>query len=130
MSIKSVLISYKNHLLKIAGYICVALGVTGILLPGVPTTVFFILALACFNQASSQLAARLTAHPRYGAALQQWQQCKAIPRQAKQWATLSMVLSYLLLLALSPAIWLLCSVGTIKMAVISYILSRPSAATG
>ena len=43
-----------------------ALGAIGLILPVLPTTVFWIVAIGCFSRASPRLAARLVAHPRFG----------------------------------------------------------------
>ena len=126
MKLKAALAKYKKVALLLCGYIFVALGVIGIVLPVMPTTVFFILALACFSNASPKLAKWLLCHPRFGCSLRQWQTHKIIPLKAKIFASTSMAISYAILIVLSPAAWLACVVGSIKIAVVSYIFSRPS----
>ncbi|PHI35873.1 hypothetical protein CBQ28_17460 [Pseudoalteromonas sp. GCY] len=126
MMFKAALANYKKIALLLCGYLFVALGVIGIVLPVMPTTVFFILALACFSKASPKLALWLLNHPRFGASLTLWKQYKVIPQKAKVMATVGMAASYALLILLSPAAWLACVVGSVKIAVMSYIYSRPS----
>lgn len=126
MMLKAALANYKKIALLLCGYLFVALGVIGIVLPVMPTTVFFILALACFSKASPKLALWLLNHPRFGASLALWKQHKVIPLKAKILATAGMAASYALLIFFSPTAWLACVVGSIKIAVMSYIYSRPS----
>ncbi|WP_394225285.1 YbaN family protein [Pseudoalteromonas spongiae] len=126
MTLKAALVTYKNSLLFVLGYMFVALGVIGMVLPVMPTTVFFILALACFTRASPKLAQKLLSHPRFGHTLQLWQQYRVIPFKAKIMALLGMAVSFCVLLVLSPATWIACVVGSIKLLVGSYILAKPS----
>ncbi len=48
------LIRYKQTTLKLSGFTLVALGVVGMALPIMPTTIFFILALVCFSHQHMQ----------------------------------------------------------------------------
>ncbi|WP_065979483.1 MULTISPECIES: YbaN family protein [Pseudoalteromonas] len=119
---------YKNTALKVCGYLFVSLGIAGVFLPVMPTTVFLIIALACFNRASPTLAEKLLNHPRFGETLRLWQKHKLIPIKAKMLAIMGISVSYLMLLFTLPSGWLICTVGIIKVLVIAYILSRPSKA--
>jgi uncharacterized membrane protein YbaN (DUF454 family) len=49
------------------GCVCVALGVVGIFVPGMPTTIFLLGASCLFAQSSPTLHRRLMEHPRLGA---------------------------------------------------------------
>jgi uncharacterized membrane protein YbaN (DUF454 family) len=51
----------------ILGCVCVALGVVGIGVPGLPTTIFLLGASCLFAQSSPKLHRRLMEHPRLGA---------------------------------------------------------------
>lgn len=65
MNLKVALVAYKNAGYQLLGLALVGLGIIGILLPVMPTTIFFILALACFTRSSPKLATWLLEHPRY-----------------------------------------------------------------
>lgn len=67
----------------IAGLVCIGLGVVGIALPVLPTVPFFLLAAFCFARSRPEWAQRLYDHPRYGPAMRQWRDRRAISRRAK-----------------------------------------------
>ena len=56
-------------LLALAGIICVGLGTLGIFVPGLPTTVFLLLASFLFSKSVPSLERRLREHRRLGAYL-------------------------------------------------------------
>ena len=56
----------KNGLLVVAGFISIALGVIGIVLPLLPTTPFILLAASCFAKSSPRFHRWLLQHPSFG----------------------------------------------------------------
>ncbi len=114
--------------LHAAGIIFVGLGFVGMALPVMPTTVFFILALACFTRSSPKFAQWLLEHPKFGPSLQAWHHHRVIPRKGKVGAALGMSIGFTLLWLKSPSAWILLSVALIEIVVLIYIFSKPSAA--
>ena len=57
----------RRRLMVALGCVCVALGAVGIVVPGMPTTVFLLGASCLFAQSSPTLHRRLMEHPRLGA---------------------------------------------------------------
>ncbi len=53
----------KRWLLIALGTVCVGLGVLGAILPGMPSTVFFISAVACYTRSSERLYRWLVSRP-------------------------------------------------------------------
>jgi uncharacterized membrane protein YbaN (DUF454 family) len=58
-------------LLIVCGTICVGLGILGIFLPLMPTTVFLLLAAACYARSSERFHRRLVEHPWLGSYIRQ-----------------------------------------------------------
>ncbi len=54
------------------GWVMVALGVIGLVMPLMPGTVFLIIAAACFARSSPRLEAWLLDHPKFGKSLRDW----------------------------------------------------------
>ena len=105
---------------------CVGVAAIGALVPLLPTTLFLILALACFTRGSPRLARRLLAHPRFGPPLAAWQQHRIISRRAKTLAVVGMALA-VVLVALATDGWLATAlVGATLLGVATYVLTRPS----
>ena len=65
------------------GWICVSLGFIGIFVPGLPTTIFLIIALWAFTKSSKTLRLWLLNHKRFGPILRNWQEYKVVPLRAK-----------------------------------------------
>jgi uncharacterized membrane protein YbaN (DUF454 family) len=126
VNIKAVLVCYKNLWLKAIGLLLVALGIIGIVLPVMPTTIFFILALTCFTRSSPALEYWLLNHPRYGVVLQQWQAHKVVPIKAKCYAAIGMLIGFIFLLYSAAPIWVIYLVAAIEISVIIYLILRPS----
>src|SRR3546814_18140068 len=49
-----------------AGYAFFAIGLVRVALPVLPTTIFWIIAAACFPNSCTAIARKITAHPRVG----------------------------------------------------------------
>ncbi|MFP4514320.1 MAG: YbaN family protein [Acidimicrobiales bacterium] len=65
------------------GLTCVGLGGIGIVVPGLPTTVFFIAAAGCFTRSSPRLEAWVLGLPRIGPAVRDYRAGLGMPRRAK-----------------------------------------------
>ncbi|MEM6440274.1 MAG: YbaN family protein [Pseudomonadota bacterium] len=77
-----------------AGLLSLLCGLIGVVLPLVPTVPFMILAAFCFARSSARLHGWLVTHPRFGPALRDWREHKAIGRRGKRLATWSVVLAF------------------------------------
>jgi uncharacterized protein len=86
-------------LLWTAGTISLILGLIGVVLPGLPTTPFVLLAAACYAKASPRLHAWLLNHRLTGPMLRDWEANRSLTRRTKTVAVVSM------LLMVSLSIW-------------------------
>lgn len=77
-------------LVALLGFVCLALGVIGALLPLMPSTVFFIAAAACFAYASPRLEAWLMSINFIAEPVRAWRERGAISLAAKLMATAGM----------------------------------------
>lgn len=68
------------------GWICLALGFVGVILPVVPTTPLVLLAAACFARSSPRFERWLLGSRLFGPILRDWREHRAIPRSAKRTA--------------------------------------------
>lgn len=79
-------------LLWVAGSVSLALGIVGVVLPGLPTTPFILLAAACYAKASPRLHAWLLNHRFTGPMLRDWESDRSLTRRSKVIAVGSMLL--------------------------------------
>jgi len=82
------------YLLNCVAFISIILGVIGIFLPILPTTPFFILALACFARSSERFHQKLLNSPYIGKILADWEQDKRIDKQRKKQIILIILCSF------------------------------------
>jgi len=74
-----------------AGFVCVGVGGVGIAVPGLPTTIFFILAASCFARSSPRFERWVLELPKVGPMVRDHRAGLGMPRRAKAWAVSSMV---------------------------------------
>ena len=117
----------KRLLYAAAGWVMVALGVVGLFLPVMPTTVFMILAAWFFARSSPRFEAWLLAHPVFGPPIVQWRRNGAVPPVAKALATVGMAGGFgMFLLLLHPPIGLAAVVAAALLGSAAFVLSRPN----
>jgi uncharacterized membrane protein YbaN (DUF454 family) len=67
----------------LAGIVLVGIGFVGVFTPGLPTTVFLIMALYCFKKSSPRLERWLLGHKWFGPALTRWETDRSMTRRSK-----------------------------------------------
>lgn len=108
------------------GWLNVGLGVAGLLLPVVPTTIFLILALWAFSKSWVRFHDWLYSHPRLGRSLRAWHRERIIPLPAKCLALGMMGASLLYVTLFVAEGWALpLGLGLGLGAVAAYIVTRP-----
>jgi hypothetical protein len=73
---------YKYFLIGL-GWIFVSLGIIGIFIPLMPTTIFFILAAASFARSSNRFYNWLINHPRFGKFIKDYRERRGMPLKSK-----------------------------------------------
>ena len=84
--------SLRQALLVAAGMVALGLGLIGIVLPGLPTTPFVLLAAACFAKASPRLHRWLLQQRWLGPMVRDWEAHRSLPVKIKLIAIGSMTL--------------------------------------
>lgn len=114
-------------LMVVLGWANVGLGVMGIIVPGMPTTVFLIVAAWAFSRGSARFHRWLWFHPRLGPSVRAWYRHRAIPYPAKVAAVASMSASFAFVCAVVARDWTIPTVMAATMLpAAAYILSRPT----
>ena len=110
------------------GGMMVAIGAIGVVLPGLPTTPFLIVAVWCFARSSPRFEQYLLDHPTFGGPLRVWREKGAIPRRAKILSVSMMSVSFpIYVLTASPSLMAAGGVAAFMIAGAAYVLTRPTA---
>lgn len=119
--------SYRKLGYFIVGWISLALGVLGIVLPLLPTTPFVLLSAFCFSKSSKRFHSWLLNHKVFGPLVKDWQRHGVIQLKAKILATVSMLamVSLSLYFVSIPAIYVFVILLMIS-GVLVFIWTRPS----
>ena len=109
------------------GWTCFALGAIGVVVPGLPTTPFMLLALWAFSKSSQRFHHWLYTHRLFGPPLQRWRSHRVIPGGAKLLAiaTMAASLTYLVLFS-GVSTWLVVATALVMLSAAIFILGKPS----
>lgn len=111
------------------GLACVGVGAVGVVLPGLPTTPFLVLAAACFLRSSRRLYERVLANPTFGPTVRAWRETGTVPAATK-WMALGTMAFFVALsvLWLIPSHWPLVRWGVLAAGAVGalYLLRVPS----
>ena len=108
------------------GWVCVSLAFVGVFVPGIPTTIFLIIALWAFTKTSKKLRYWLLHHKRFGPILSNWQEHKVVPLRAKILMVTFMILSVILFHYSLQNLYLTTGLIVILGFVAKYVISLPS----
>jgi uncharacterized protein len=105
--------------------LCLLLGLIGVVVPGMPTTVFILLAAWAAARSSPRLHAWLLAHRLFGPMLRDWQQGGRVSRRAKRSATLMMTLCALVMPFTGAPAWAMALAIGSMAGVLIWLWRRP-----
>ena len=114
-----------RYLLLVFAALCVALGVIGIFVPGLPTTVFILMAGWAAARSSPRFSNWLESHERFGPMLRDWRESRAVSRRAKISATVVMAISATILFLTSTRMWLAEVITVVMALVLMWLWRRP-----
>ena len=116
----------KRQALLGLGWSAFAAGAVGIVVPLLPTTVFWLIALWCFGRTSSRMQVWLRNHPRLGQTLADFVDHGAICRRGKYFAIGGLTVSLTLSLWLAmPPLWLTLALVVGALILSQFLWSRP-----
>ncbi|MEE1869408.1 MULTISPECIES: YbaN family protein [Pseudomonas] len=115
-------------LFGLLAYVSLAIGLVAIVVPGLPTTEFILLAAWAATRSSPRLSAWLENHRLFGPILHNWRNGKVIQRRAKLSATVSMVVCASVMLVFLDHRWpVFLAIGGMALGNL-WIWSRPESA--
>ena len=106
---------------------CVVLGLIGVVVPGLPTVPFLLVAAWAGGKGWPALEAWLLNHPRHGADIRRWRERGAVPRRAKWFATLMMAASAAAMGMTGAPLWAKLGVPLFMLGVAIWLWRRPEA---
>ncbi|SFI10479.1 YbaN family protein [Albimonas pacifica] len=109
------------------GALCVAVGVAGVILPGLPGTVFLIAGAWCFARSSDRAHRWLVHHRWLGPPIVDWQAHGVIRRRAKWMASAVMAAAVVVTTTLGVAWWAVGLQATTLACVALFLWTRPEA---
>lgn len=114
--------------LRGVGVVALILGIIGVFVPLMPTTIFLLAALWAFSRSSPRFHRWLYEHPRLGPPLRAWHQHRVIPPRAKIAAVGFMAVGLLLAAAVFATDgWAVGILALILLPVAGFILMQRSA---
>jgi uncharacterized protein len=109
---------FSKIVLIVTGWLCVVLGVIGIVLPILPTTPFMLLAAACFAKSSPRFHGWLLNNKVFGSIIKNWQTERYIEKKTKIRALLLVAFTFMVSILMVGILklqimllcfWLICS---------------------
>ncbi len=107
------------------GFVSLALGMAGVILPLVPTVPFVLVAAFAFGQGSPRFRRWLVMHPRFGPPITRWEAHGAIERRYKWMAVLGCAMSLLVTVAIGVPATVLAVQAACLAGAMTYVLTRP-----
>ena len=105
--------------------LCLVLGVIGVFVPGLPTTVFILMAAWAAARSSPRLHEWLWYHPLFGIMLRDWANGGRVNRRSKWSATILMALCGVILFATAPKVWIAAMACVCMACVLAWLWCRP-----
>ncbi len=114
-------------ILYCAGFLFLCLGIAGYFLPGLPGTIFLILAAGCFLRSNQRMYKWVTEHKLFGRSVKRFLETGAMPVRSKI-ISVGCIWIFSLISMLAPyhLVWFKAPVIMLALAGTWYIVSRPT----
>ena len=112
----------------VLAYLCAGLALAGVVLPGLPTVPFVLVAAWAASRGSHRLRHWLDEHRHLGPALRSWEREGAVPARAKRMAVLLLLLSWSLILWHSSSPAVPAAMALLFIAIGVFVVTRPTPA--
>ena len=112
----------KKNFFVICGFISLALGTAGIVLPGLPTTPFVLLAAYCFSLGSKRFDIWLRRNRLFGPYIENYRTKQGISKRRKAVTIVYMWIGMFVSMAIIGTIWIVPLLGFIGVGVTIHIL--------
>jgi len=112
----------KQILLLLAGFLCLGFGSVGVVLPGLPTTPFVLLAAACFSASNEKMARWLEKNRVFGPYIENYRTRAGIPLWLKCASIASLWTGLITSMVLTQAVWAYILLGIIGIGVTVHLL--------
>lgn len=119
---------YVRWLLRVLALVSLCLGIVGVVIPGLPTTVFILLAGWAALRSSPRMHAWLWGHRLFGPMLHNWQAGGLVSRKAKRSAAAMMAVCAAILWLTPTPMWVRALACTCMAAVLLWLWHRPEPA--
>ncbi|MCG8023724.1 MAG: YbaN family protein [Candidatus Thiodiazotropha endolucinida] len=109
----------------ILAYLFLALAVIGVILPGLPTVPFLLLAAWFAAKGSERLHRWLYAHPHFGKLLVDWEQQGAVSRSSKVAAVILLIVAWVVMYLRISSPWVMAGLTALFVSIMVFLLTRP-----
>lgn len=109
----------------ILAYLFLGLAILGVVLPGLPTVPFLLLAAWFAARGSERLHRWLYAHPHFGKILIDWEEQGAISRSSKIMTVILLVVSWVIMFFVNGNPWLMAGLALMFSGTLTFVLTRP-----
>lgn|GEM_PF-417001 len=116
---------FAKYLLILCGLCLVVIGMIGVIVPGLPTTIFLILAAGCFAKSSTCLHSWLLSHKWFGPFIHNWNETRSIPKKAKAMALLMMICACIYSSIMIDTLWLKLTIFAVMLAPAIFVYRLP-----
>lgn len=125
--IRTFITKFKKIVFVTLGLICLGLGIIGYIMPGLPGTIWLILAATLFVRSSDRLYNFVVSHRLFGSQVKQFLETGEIPLRVKILSITLMWMFSIISILIAPYGWLF-DIPVLVLAIIGtiYIVSRPT----